>query len=130
MMSGRQPEKKARTMDKNHLIFRITRLVRAIESTSGLGELDISARAILNFIGEAEAEGRSLNVSDVVKGPGFGTAPTVYTRLSELEKAGWVKAVPDPRDGRAKRVLLTPLAKRTYARMSADARKLFTTKEA
>lgn len=119
------PQKgKDKTMDKSNLIFRINQLVRAIEETSGLGQLDISARAILNFIGEADATNKGLNVSDVVKGPGFGTAPTVYARLAELEKAGWIKAEPDPRDGRAKRISLTPLAKRTFARMSADARKL------
>lgn len=112
-------------MDKNQLIFRINRVVRSIEATSGLGELDISARAILSFIGEAEAEQRTLNVSDVVKGPGFGTAPTVYSRLAELEKTGWIKCIPDPRDGRAKQVLLTPQSRRTFARMSTEARKLF-----
>ncbi len=112
------------TVDKNQLIFRINRVVRAIEATSGLDELDISARAILSFIGEAEAEERTLNVSDVVKGPGFGTAPTVYSRLGELEKAGWIKCIPDPRDGRAKQVLLTALARRTYAKMSNEAHKL------
>ncbi len=117
-------------MDASNLIFRINQLVRAIEETSGLSELDISARAILNFIGEAEAQNKRLNVSDVVKGPGFGTAPTVYARLAELEKAGWIKAEPDPRDGRAKRLALTPMAKRTYSRMSADARKLLTAKRA
>ena len=111
-------------MDKNQLIFRINRVVRAIEATSGLDELDISARAILSFIGEAEAEQRTLNVSDVVKGPGFGTAPTVYSRLAELENAGWIKCTPDPRDGRAKQVMLTALARRTYAKMSNEAQKL------
>lgn len=117
-------------MDKNQLIFRINRVIRAIEANSGLDELDISARAILNFIGEAEAEQRTLNVSDVVKGPRFGTAPTVYSRLSELEKAGWIKCIPDPRDGRAKQVLLTPLARRTYAKMSAEAHKLVSAQRA
>lgn len=112
-------------MEKNQLIFRINRIVRAIEATSGLDELDISARAILSFIGEAEAEQRALNVSDVVKGPGFGTAPTVYSRLAELEMAGWIRSVPDPRDGRAKQVQLTPLARRTFAKMSNEAHKLF-----
>ncbi len=111
-------------VDKNQLIFRISRVVRAIEATSGLGELDISARSILTFIGEAEVEQRTLNVSDIVKGPGFGTAPTVYSRLSELEKGGWIRCIPDPDDGRAKKVLLTPQSKRTFAKMSAEALKL------
>lgn len=111
-------------MEKSQLIFRINRLVRAIEASSGLDELDISARSILSFIGEAEAEQRTLNVSDVVKGPGFGAAPTVYSRLAELESAGWIKCIPDPRDGRAKQVLLTALARRTFAKMSSEALKL------
>ena len=116
--------RKNQPVDKNQLIFRISRVVRAIESTSGLGELDISARAILSFIGEAEVDQHTLNVSDIVKGPGFGTAPTVYSRLSELEKGGWIRCIPDPNDGRAKQVLLTPLSKRTFAKMSAEAMKL------
>lgn len=115
---------KKQHVDKNQLIFRISRVVRAIEATSGLGQLDISARAILNYIGEAEVDRRTLNVSDIVKGPGFGTAPTVYSRLSELEKNGWIRCIPDPNDGRAKQVLLTPLSKRTFAKMSTEALKL------
>jgi|GEM_PF-2580438 len=117
-------------VDKNQLIFRINRIVRAIEVTSGLDELDISARAILSFIGEAEAEQRKLHVSDVVKGPGFGTAPTVYARLAELEKAGWINSIPDPRDARAKQVLLSPLARRTYAKMSNEAHKIMALQKA
>lgn len=115
-------------MRKDELIFRINRVIRAIEATSGLDELDLSSRAILNFIGEAESQQKPLNVSDVVKGPGFGTAPTVYARIAELENAGWISCVQDPEDGRAKLVRLTPLARKTFAKMSAEAQKLFTQK--
>jgi hypothetical protein len=115
-------------MDSKQLIFRIFHLVRSIEASSGLSELNIAARSILSFIGEEEAEGRTLNVSDVVNGPDFGTAPTVYSRLAELEKAGWIKSAPDPRDGRAKQVQLTSLARRTYAKMSNAALKAATSK--
>jgi DNA-binding MarR family transcriptional regulator len=107
------------------LIFRINRVIRAIESTTGLDELDLSSRAILNFIGEAESQQRVLNVSDVVKGPGFGTAPTVYSRIAELERTGWIKCVQDPNDGRAKNVRLTPQARRAFSKMSAETQKLF-----
>ena len=115
-------------MRKDELIFRINRVIRAIEENAGPDELDLASKAILNFIGEAESQQRSLNVSDVVKGPGFGTAPTVYARIAELEQAGWIKCVPDPEDGRAKLVQLTPLARRTFTKMSAEAQKLFTQK--
>lgn len=58
-------------MDKIQLIFRINRIVRSILASSGLGKLDIRARSILSYIGEAEVEGRTLNVSDLVKRTGF-----------------------------------------------------------
>lgn len=111
-------------MDGKQLIFRINSVVRAIEASSGLSELDLTSRSVLSFIGEAEAEDRNLNVSDVVKGQGFGTAPTVYSRLAELERAGWIKSLPDPRDGRAKQLQLTAMARRTYAKMSNEALKI------
>ena len=111
-------------MDKNQFIFGICRIVRSIEASSGLGDLDLTSRSILSFIGEAEAENRTLHVSDVVRGRGFGTAPTVFSRLAELERTGWIKSTPDPSDGRAKQVQLTPMARRTYARMSREALKI------
>ena len=111
------------------LIFRINRVIRAVEASAGLDELGLSSRSILNFIGEAEADQRLLNVSDVVKGPGFGTAPTVYSRIAELERTGWIKCVQDPNDGRAKHVRLTPLARKTFARMSAETHKLLARKQ-
>lgn len=110
------------------LIFRINRVVRAVESSTGMDELDLSSRSILTFIGEADSQQKQLHVSDVVKGPGFGTAPTVYSRIAELERTGWIKCVQDPDDGRAKHVKLTPLARKTFSRMSAETQKLLTRK--
>ena len=117
-------------MDRNQLIFQVNRIIRSMEASSGLGALDMTARSILNFIGEAEAESRILNISDVVKASDFGTAPTVYSHLAELEKAGWITSKPDKRDGRAKRLQLTPLARRTYAKMSKEALKLMASRRA
>jgi hypothetical protein len=110
------------------LIFRINRVVRSVESNTGMDELDLSSRSILKFIAEAESEERLLNVSDVVKGPGFGTAPTVYSRIAELERTGWIKCVQDPEDGRAKHVRLTPVARKAFGRMSLEIQKLFARK--
>jgi hypothetical protein len=113
---------------KEDLIFRINRVIRAIEANTGMDELDLSSRSILGFIGDAESQQKVLHVSDVVKGPGFGTAPTVYSRIAELERTGWIKCVQDPEDGRAKHVKLTPLARKTFARMSAEAQKVLSRK--
>jgi hypothetical protein len=114
---------------KEDLIFRVNRVIRAVESNTGMDELDLSSRAILSFIGDAESQERVLHVSDVVKGPGFGTAPTVYSRIAELERTGWIKCVQDPDDGRAKHVKLTPLARKAFARMSAEAQKVLSRKQ-
>lgn len=111
-------------MQKESLIFRVFRVIRTVESATGLDGVDVSARSILNFIGEAEAEGRAINVSDIVKAPGFGTPPTVYTRLDKLHKAGWIEFKPHPQDGRAKLVRLSRGARKVYARMSEAVRKL------
>ena len=105
-------------VQRDTLIFRIHRVLRSVEETSGLDAVDVSSRSMLNFIGEAETEERTLNVSDIVKAPGFGTPPTVYTRLSKLEEAGWIEFRPNPQDGRAKHVRLTRNARKAYARMS------------
>ena len=112
------------SVQKDSLIFQIHRVVRSIAETTGLDAVDVSSRSILNFIGEAEAEERTLNVSDIVKAPGFGTPPTVYTRLSKLEQGGWIEFKPNPQDGRAKHVRLTRNARKAYARMSEAIRKL------
>ena len=117
-------------MDKNHLILRINGIVRSVEAAYGLGDLDIMTRSILSFIGEAEADSQTLNVSDVVKAEGYGTAPNVYSRLAELEKSGWMRCIPDPHDRRAKLVQLTPLARRTYAKMSKEVLKLTASRSA
>ncbi|OYU74956.1 MAG: hypothetical protein CFE32_16065, partial [Alphaproteobacteria bacterium PA3] len=73
------------------LIFRIRLSTRGIERRSGLHEIDLTSQAILYFIGECAADQRQINVSDIVHGPGFGTAPTVFARLAGLEKAGWIQ---------------------------------------
>jgi hypothetical protein len=109
------------------LIFRICSVMRAVEQTAGLSELDPASRLILTFIGAAEAEQKVLKVSDVVRGGGFGTPPTVYSRLNELEKGGWIEYAPDPRDGRARQVFLSRLARRAYAKMSHQAQMLLET---
>ena len=111
-------------MSKKNLIFRINRIVRSIENSSGLSDLDMSTRSILGFIGEAEAENQTLHVSDVVKILIFGTAPTVYARLRELEKSELTNKVYKQNAGEAQenvkhsQVLLTKLNNLVYREYS------------
>ena len=104
------------------LIFRINRVVRAVEVASGMSELDHKSRSILTFIADAELRRRVVRVTDVTKVADFGTAPTVYAHIRKLEGGGWIRCVPDPNDGRVKRLLLTSLARNAFAKMSFEAR--------
>jgi hypothetical protein len=112
------------TLENGSFVLRLRRLIRTIEASSGLGELDDTGRRTLDFIAEAEFDGRSLRMSDIVKVPDFGTPPTVYGRLAEMEAGGWIRFAADPRDGRVKLVRLTAAARRTFARISEEARRM------
>lgn len=107
-------------MKPEHLIFRITSIMRAVEQSLGLGDLDLSCRSILVFVGEAEAARMKLNVADIIRTSSFGTPPTVYARLSELHSGGWIEYAPDPHDRRARQVLLTQSARRVYRKVSRE----------
>ena len=111
-------------MARHDLIFRILSVVRSIEARTGLDQLDLSARAILRFVAERNFDGHSTRSSDVVQLCGLGTAPTVYSRLSELEEAGWIKSAHDPEDGRVKRLTLTPRAEKAFKQMSRELARL------
>jgi DNA-binding MarR family transcriptional regulator len=106
------------------LVFRITKAARETEFQSGLHNLDLACRSILYFIGECAAAGRSLRVTDILKQPGFGTPPTVFSRLAELEKTGWIQTKRHPNDGRAKLVEPTSHAVRSFRKVSLAVQKV------
>jgi len=103
------------------VIFRIYELLRKLEHEAGMDMLDLRARALLRLIGEEAAAGRAMNVTDVVRQSGLGTAPTIFASLSELQAAGWIERLQDEQDGRTRRLHLAPQAKKAFARMSRQA---------
>lgn len=111
-------------MKRLDLIFRINKLIRVIEASTELDALNLSAREILKFIAERHAEGLQTRSSDVIQKTGLGTPPTIYQRLSELEEAGWIESMPDPGDGRAKHLVLTPRAEKAFRQMSKELARL------
>lgn len=111
-------------MSEKHLIFLIKRAVRRIEADRRLDTVDLKARAILDFVGEADLDGRSLKVTDILRSSDVGTAPTVYSRITELQKAGWIQLRRDPDDARAKLVVLSPSARTAFGKMSDAVSKL------
>jgi len=111
-------------MKQSALIFRINQLVRAIEERTGLMEMDFASREMLKFIGEAQTASKTLSVSDIVKSEIFGTPPTVYSRLTKLEEAGWINSRANAEDGRVKNIVLSTAAIKAFSRMSDAALKL------
>ncbi|MFZ0973997.1 MAG: MarR family transcriptional regulator [Solirubrobacteraceae bacterium] len=52
------------------------------------------------------------------------TQPAITLLVNRLEERGWVKRIPDPSDGRAVRVSLTPVGEETFAQLRAEYRAL------
>ena len=105
-------------MASQRLVLEVNRLIRAVEIDHGFNELGTPARAVLYFIADAEFEKRRLRVSDLCSHSPFGTPPTVFSRLDELEKNGGISYRDDPKDGRVRLIILTPATRRVLARMS------------
>jgi DNA-binding MarR family transcriptional regulator len=52
------------------------------------------------------------------------TQPAITLLVNRLAERGWVKRVPDPRDGRAVLVSLTPVGEEVFERLRAEYRAL------
>ena len=101
---------------KSRLVFHVLRALRSAERELGAGELDLLARELLRIIGEEDARGAALSVGQLVKCANLGTAPTVYSALNQLESQGWIERSSDQPDGRTRRLILSPRARKMFAR--------------
>lgn len=101
-----------------HFIFRFNRIVRDVEADVGLNLMGARARALLSYIGEENAHGSTPKMGDLTAQSRFGTPPTIYASLDELEEGGWIERRRDESDARARRVQMTARAKRAFARIS------------
>lgn len=100
------------------LIFRINKCVREIEGRHGLSELSLACREILYHVASEEADGRKVSIFGIVGERRFGTPPTAYTRLDQLEKSGWIERRRHEHDGRIPTISLTPRARRLFSVLS------------
>jgi len=105
-------------MDTQRLVLEVNRLIQTVEAQNGVNGLGMLARTILYFIADAEFEKRRVRVSDLTTNAAFGSPPTVLSRLTELEGSGWISYKNDAEDRRIKLVMLTPAARRAFAKMS------------
>ena len=99
-------------------ILAINGIIRSVEKEAGIDGLDHRAKGLLLLIAEGDASGSSLSVGDLVSERSFGSAPTLYKMLSQLETEGWITRRSDEEDARGRRVRLTARARRVLERMS------------
>ena len=88
------------------------RLHEQILQSAGV-RLDRAGAALLHKL---DAEGDSLRITELAELLGVD-APTVTRKVQQLERQGLVVRQSDPADGRATRIRLTPVGRRTLERV-------------
>jgi DNA-binding MarR family transcriptional regulator len=113
---------------KRDLIHRLHNLLDAIEARTGFDELDPTSKELLKHIGRSHSNGQRPSITEIALNRRFGSAATVFSRLSKLEKSGWLRMLENPDDGRSRLVFLSSKSQNAFDRMSAEV-KSFLVKE-
>lgn len=108
----------------------ITRVQRLLDGFGHAAEpLDPISRDILLHISTKCDMGERLRLSDIRFNPQFGSPATALGRLQGLIDSGWVTTSPDPYDGRAQLLSLSPQARRKLTHLSDQLRGLLSQKD-
>lgn len=92
--------------------------LKAQEAAANVCIMEPLARNVLDFIAMMDANKRSLRVTTVVAQFNLiATAPTIFSRLVDLEEDGWIHYRADPGDGRVRLVRPTDKARGLYAKI-------------
>ncbi|MCX7347503.1 MAG: hypothetical protein NTU78_17550 [Alphaproteobacteria bacterium] len=105
-------------IDIDDTIFRIKSFIKALEGDEGFDGLDQTSIDILTRIGGAYARRESLRSSDLAENPDFGSAASVYRKLSQLASDGWITSTQDPADARSRFIVPTSRTLHAFNRMS------------
>lgn len=85
-------------------IFDLHRVVRCVAAINTRGqEAGVALQGVLRFVGEGESRATHLAERLGV------SAPVLSRHITELEEQGYVIRRPDPQDGRAQLIALSPL---------------------
>lgn len=103
----------------------LIRVQRILEGFGHANEpLDPIARDILLHISAKSDAGERLRLSDIRFNSQFGSPATALGRLQRLIDDGWVNTSPDPDDGRAQLLHLSPEAEKEIRLLSRDIQRL------
>lgn len=67
---------------------------------------------IMAYMHEANANGKSVKITNLVQCMQFGTGPTVHRKVIELQQRGLIEITRSPTDGRAKSLTLSEAGQR------------------
>ena len=102
-------------MPYNSCVTKVTTLSRGTQSSEAGGSVDrieVALQVVARSITQVRLHERLLQAAGVRL-----DAPTVTRKIQQLERDGLVGREPDPDDGRATRIHLTPAGKRTLERV-------------
>lgn len=104
------------------LFLKVTGTINITAEETGLGNLDLVSRNVLFHICTLAGDGNNPRVTEVMDARQLGSRQTIHGRIHELMEAGWVAAVTDEGDGRAKLLQPTPQAMKAVSRLSQNLR--------
>lgn len=90
----------------------LVRIQNLLNNIGGSPVLDPLSRSILLHVASKESSGEPLQLSDIRFDAQFGSQATALKRLQKLIDQGWLSTSPNPRDGRAQLLGITPKAAR------------------
>lgn len=90
----------------------LVRIQNLLNNLGGSPALDPLSRSILLHVASKEARGEPLQLSDIRFDAQFGSQATALKRLQKLISQGWLSTSPNPQDGRAQLLGITPKAAR------------------
>lgn len=105
--------------DLSEVVFRIKRMMMAVEETTEFSDLNLMARHLLDHIAGNQSVRYPLSVVEIMSLHKLGSPATLHKRLGELITAGLVRLDIDAKDNRRKFARLTPKAVNIYNRISA-----------
>ena len=109
-------------------------LIRVQRILDGFGNssdpLDPISRDILLHVSAKSDAGERMRVSDIRFNSQFGSPATALGRLQRLIDDGWLAASPDPDDGRAQLLRLSPKSEKEIRRLSKNIKSLIDQKTA
>lgn len=100
--------------------FHLMSAISRAEARTPMAGLDGLQKRLLYLIADMNARGEAICMSDLKALTGFGTAPTILSRLNGMVEDSLIQRVPDPDDRRSHHIMLTPKARRAIERVSRD----------